>query len=262
MFGALRLVSVEQGFDPRDFALVAFGGAGPLHGNAMGILTGAWPVIVPPGPGVLCAHGDATTQIQDEASRTYVTMAEDLTGEQLLADLDELRRRASEALNADGIDAADQEVTYQADVRYAGQAFEITLEFTAGDIREQGLEHLTGRFDAEHEQLFTFALGDDHELVMIRAIVRARARKIGQETVGRAGASLEDARVDETRFYHEGEWRDAVVYDRSVLHEGLVVPGPSIVLEMDSTTLILPGHEARVDAIGNLLINPTVEEAS
>jgi N-methylhydantoinase A len=97
---------------------------------------------------------------------------------------------------------------------------------------------------------------------MIRAIVRARARKIGQETVGRAGASLEDARVDETRFYHEGEWRDAVVYDRSVLHEGLVVPGPSIVLEMDSTTLILPGHEARVDAIGNLLINPTVEEAS
>jgi N-methylhydantoinase A len=114
MFGALRLVSVEQGFDPRDFALVAFGGAGPLHGNAMGILTGAWPVIVPPGPGVLCAHGDATTQIQDEASRTYVTMAEDLTGEQLLADLDELRRRASEALNADGIDAADQEVTYQA----------------------------------------------------------------------------------------------------------------------------------------------------
>ena len=76
MFGALRLVSVEQGFDPRDFALIAFGGAGPLHGNAMGTLTLSWPVIVPPGPGVLCAYGDATTAIQDEASRTYVSRAE------------------------------------------------------------------------------------------------------------------------------------------------------------------------------------------
>ncbi len=71
MFGALRLVSVEQGYDPRDFALVGFGGAGPLHANALGILTDAWPVIVPPGPGVLCAYGDATTQVQDEAARTY-----------------------------------------------------------------------------------------------------------------------------------------------------------------------------------------------
>ena len=79
MFGALRLVSVEQGYDPRDFALVGFGGAGPLHANALGILTDAWPVIVPPGPGVLCAYGDATTQVQDEAARTYLTMAGDLS---------------------------------------------------------------------------------------------------------------------------------------------------------------------------------------
>ena len=72
MFGALRLVSVQQGFDPRDFALVAFGGAGPLHANALGRLTGAWPVIIPPSPGVLCAYGDATTMVRDEAARTYI----------------------------------------------------------------------------------------------------------------------------------------------------------------------------------------------
>jgi N-methylhydantoinase A len=130
MFGALRLVSVEQGFDPRDFALVAFGGAGPLHGNAMGILTDSWPVIVPPGPGVLCAYGDATTAVQDEASRTYVSMASDLTAEQLMADLDELHERAAESLDADGIARENQEVVYQADVRYAGQAFQITMDFT------------------------------------------------------------------------------------------------------------------------------------
>ena len=256
MFGALRLVSVEQGFDPRDFALVAFGGAGPLHGNAMGVLTQSWPVIIPPGPGVLCAYGDATTALQDEASRTYVSMAEDLTPEQLIADLEELRDRAAVSLIADGIPAEKHEVIYQADVRYAGQAFEITMDFSADELREQGLALLTDRFDKEHEQLFTFALGQDHELVMIRAIVRAAARQIAEVAVGQANARLEDCRVHDTRFYYEGEWHDAVIYDRSKLNSGLVVPGPAIVGEMDSTTVILPGYEARVDEIGNLLINP------
>jgi N-methylhydantoinase A len=257
MFGALRLVSVEQGFDPRDFALVAFGGAGPLHGNAMGILTDSWPVIVPPGPGVLCAYGDATTAVQDEASRTYVSMAGDLTAEQLMSDLEELHERAAESLDADGIPRHKQDVVYQADVRYAGQAFQITMGFTGPELMEKGLALLTERFDSEHEQLFTFALGEDHELVMIRAIVSARARAIRQEEIGRADASLDDCRIHDTRFYYEGEWHDAVIYDRGLLHPGLVVPGPSIVGEMDSTTVILPGHEARVDEIGNLLINPS-----
>ncbi|NRB70652.1 MAG: hydantoinase/oxoprolinase family protein [Xanthomonadales bacterium] len=260
MFGALRLVSVEQGFDPRDFALVAFGGAGPLHGNAMGVLTDSWPVIVPPGPGVLCAYGDATTQVQDEASRTYVTMAEDLTRERLLEDLEALRERASVALHADGIAADQQEVVYQADVRYAGQAFQISLEFKQEDLEAEGVAHLTQRFDKEHEQLFTFALGNNHELVMIRAIVRARAADIAQETVGTAGADLAQAKLHDTRFYHEGAWHDAVIYDRAVLSAGTVVAGPAIVVEMDSTTLILPGHNATVDSVGNLLIKPHAEE--
>lgn len=256
MFGALRLVSVEQGFDPRDFALVAFGGAGPLHGNAMGILTDSWPVIVPPGPGVLCAYGDATTAVQDEASRTYVSMAESLTRDQLLADLEELRDRAAVSLDADGIPPERQEVIYQADVRYAGQAFQITMDFTADELMDKGLALLTDRFDEEHEQLFTFALGEDHELVMIRAIVKAPASVIAEEAFGKPGATLEDAKVHDSRYYYEGEWYDAVIYDRDVLHAGMVVPGPSIVSEMDSTTVILPGFEARIDDIGNLLINP------
>jgi len=113
MFGALRLVSVEQGYDPRDFALVGFGGAGPLHANALGILTEAWPVIVPPGPGVLCAYGDATTRVQDEAARTYITMASDLTTDKLADDLLALKARASESLIEDGIDQDRLEVTYQ-----------------------------------------------------------------------------------------------------------------------------------------------------
>ena len=261
MFGALRLVSVEQGFDPRDFALIAFGGAGPLHGNAMGILTNAWPVIVPPGPGVLCAYGDATTAVQDEASRTYVSKAADLTPQQLLADLEELHQRAAISLNVDGIAPEKQEVTYQADIRYAGQAFQITMDFSARELLEQGLSLLTDRFDREHEQLFTFALGEDHELVMIRAIVRARSRAIAEVPVGRAGASLEDCKVHDSRFYYEGLWHDAVIYNRSLLHEGMVVNGAAIIGEMDATTVVLPGYKASVDALGNLLITAATRGA-
>jgi len=256
MFGALRLVSVEQGYDPRDFSLVGFGGAGPLHANALGILTNAWPVIVPPGPGVLCAYGDATTRVQDEAARTYLVMAQDLSDTQLLADLRELQQRAGESLVVDGIPAAEHEVIFQADLRYAGQAFQITVDFTQEELVEKGIALLTDQFDREHEQLFTFKLGDGHEILMIRAIAKARAKSIAELKTGKAGTTLEECRIHDSRFYYESAWHDVFIYDRNRLHEGLVVPGPAIIGEMDSTTVVLPGFEARVDPVGNLLINP------
>src|SRR5690606_10342321 len=100
MLGALRLVSVQQGFDPRDFALVAFGGAGPLHANALGRLTGSWPVIIPPSPGVLCAYGDATTSVRDEAARTYIRTFSDLTRDELREVLDGLAETVRDTLAA------------------------------------------------------------------------------------------------------------------------------------------------------------------
>ncbi|MCP4276599.1 MAG: hydantoinase/oxoprolinase family protein [Gammaproteobacteria bacterium] len=257
MFGALRLVSVEQGYDPRDFALVCFGGAGPLHANAMGVLSDAWPVIIPPGPGVLCARGDATTTVQDEATRTYIRMAGDTTTEQLLDDLKVLEARAAQALIDDGIGKEDHEVVYQADVRYAGQAFEISMDFTEEELKAQGVSVITGQFDAEHEQLFSFKLDDGHEILMIRAVVKAKATEMAIGEFGSADAELKDCIVHESKFHYEGEWYDAPLYDRAKLREGIVVPGPSIVMEMDSTTVILPGHTAAVDNVGNLLINPT-----
>ncbi|KZX56520.1 5-oxoprolinase [Halioglobus sp. HI00S01] len=256
MFGALRLVSVEQGYDPRDFALVGFGGAGPLHANALGILTDAWPVIVPPGPGVLCAYGDATTQVQDEAARTYLTMSEDLSDDQLIADLHALQLRAGESLIADGIPAEDHDITYQADLRYAGQAFQITVDFTEEELKAQGLALITDQFDAEHEQLFTFKLEDGHEILMIRAVAKARTQAIAEVTRTATDTTLADCIIHQSQFYHGGAWHDAAIVDRNQLHEGIQVPGPAIVSEMDSTTVILPGYVAQVDVVGNLLINP------
>jgi N-methylhydantoinase A len=256
MFGALRLVSVEQGYDPRDFALVGFGGAGPLHANALGILTEAWPVIVPPGPGVLCAYGDATTRVQDEAARTYITMASDLTADKLADDLLTLKARASESLIEDGIDEDRLEVTYQADLRYAGQAFQITVEFTEAELREKGVAVLTDQFDGEHEQLFTFKLGDGHEILMIRAVVGASVTLKADISIPKGAGDVSPAMIHQSRFFYEGDWHEAGIYDRGRLGAEDVVTGPAIVSEMDSTTVVLPGHSATVDAVGNLLIQP------
>ncbi len=257
MLGALRLVSVEQGYDPRDFALVGFGGAGPLHANALGILSGSWPVIVPPGPGVLCAYGDATTQIRDEASRTYVTRVDAILADDLMGELDGLRNRAAESFRADGIGEDEQEVSYQADFRYAGQAFQLSLAVSKEALREKGLAALTDEFDRQHEQLFTFAHGQDHEIVMIRAIVKAKSGLAADlKEVSGKKSNLNDAKLHDTKFYFEQDWHDAGIYDRGKLGVGTVVPGPAIIVEMDSTTLVLPDHAATVDTVGNLLINP------
>jgi N-methylhydantoinase A len=257
MLGALRLVSVEQGYDPRDFALVGFGGAGPLHANALGVLSGAWPVIVPPGPGVLCAYGDATTQIRDEASQTYVARVDEITADNLIDELVQLRSRAGESFEADGIPAEQQVATFQADIRYAGQAFQLSLTATIDQLKDKGLAVLTDEFDRQHEQLFTFAHGKDHEIVMIRAIVKAKSTLSADlKEVSEAPTDPKDAVIHETKFYYEQQWHDAQIYDREKLGAGTVVAGPAIVSEMDSTTLILPGHAATVDKVGNLLINP------
>ena len=256
MFGALRLVSVEQGFDPRDFALVGFGGAGPLHANALGILSNSFPVIIPPGPGVLCAYGDATTQIQDEASRSYLAMAQDITTDKFLNDLTDLREKASQSLIKDGVSDSNLEVTYQADVRYAGQAFQITVEFDEKEYETKGIQLITDAFDEEHYQLFTFKLNDGHEILMIRAIVKVAQSEIKHSASVSSDLSLQDAVIQDSRFYHEAQWHDAKIYDRNKLHSKHLIPGPAIVSEMDSTTVILPEHEAAVDEVGNLIINP------
>jgi N-methylhydantoinase A len=255
MLGALRVVSVEQGFDPRDFALVGFGGAGPLHANAMGILTNAWPVIIPPGPGVLCAYGDATTRVQDEASRTYVTLVKDINEDKLLADLSTLHIKASESLLNDGIAPAELLVTFQVDLRYIGQAFQLTIEFALEELQQKGVSLFIQAFDKEHTQLFTFALDDGHEVVMLRAVVHAKTEPIPELIMKHKGVDLKSAKICDTEFFFAGQTHQAVIYDRGLLGPGITVPGPAIVNEMDSTTVILPGYEASTDSVGNLLIN-------
>ena len=254
MFGALRLVSVEQGFDPRDFALVAFGGAGPLHANALGKLMNSWPVIIPPGPGVLCAYGDATTRVRDEASRTFVRRFSETSHTETLGILQELASSAAATLDAEGVARSDQSTVYQVDLRYAGQGMRLTVEILPEEFESGGLEEVGNRFDAMHEQLFTFALDTERELYTLRALVQGSESAAEAQVLVSGNGDPSAARYAQSKVYYDGQHHDAIIFDRALLKAGDRVSGPAIVTEMDSTTLVLPGCTGEVDPVGNLLI--------
>jgi N-methylhydantoinase A len=258
MLGALRLVSVQQGFDPRDFALVAFGGAGPLHANALGRLTGAWPVIIPPSPGVLNAYGDATTVMRDEGVRTLVRRFSELDDTTLSGILTELAEETKATLTREGVPEDQQRVVYSADLRYHGQGFEIpvTIDIDAFDGSGGGIESLRTAFDAQHDQLFSFVLDAEHEVVTVRATANGPRPDVTSTELEQGGEDPSDALRTTHLIWVEGGEVEANVYDRERLRAGNVVRGPAIVTEMDSTTLILPGHAAAVHPGGSLLIRP------
>lgn len=256
MFGALRLISVEQGYDPRDFALCGFGGAGPLHANALGVLMDAWPVIVPPGPGVLCAYGDATTRVKDEASRSLIRRFSELDNAGVIDSLKQLATTVRTSLSTQDIAENKQEINYQADVRYQGQALLLTLDVELDSFETNGLDRLGKAFDAEHEQLFSFALSEPHELVNLRAIARGPRPTITELERSSDQYPLADAIISKSQIYYQGEHHEATLYQREKLSTGHRIVGPAIIMEMDSTTVILPGFDANIDRVGNLLINP------
>ena len=253
MFGALRLVSVEQGYDPRDFALIAFGGAGPLHANALGKLMGSWPVIIPPGPGVLCAYGDATTRTREEASRTMIRSIGSLESEELKVILNDLARIASLRFAEDERDFTES--TFQADLRYEGQGLTLPVEITIEELGSD-LAFLKDKFDTVHEQLFTFSLAQNVEIVNLRVVLQGPEPQVKQvddtsthsDEVGEYGTQL---------IIYDGKRTNARLIDRNKLQSGVRISGPAIITEMDSTTLILPGFEALVDSYLNILINPS-----
>jgi N-methylhydantoinase A len=254
--GALRLVSVEQGYDPRDYALIAFGGAGPLHANALSRLLGSWPSIIPPGPGVLCALGDATTAVRDERARTYVRKFSEIGPKDVTRILKELAKDAARALDEEDVPRGDMKTSYQADVRYHGQGLRLTIDVDMKELETKGLNYISEQFDAEHKQLFTFALSLEHEIVTLRASVTGKGIRVKRPVIPRGGPDPRAATLGRQKAYMDGRDVTATIYDRAGLRAGNKVKGPAIVMEMDSTTVILPKHTGSVDAYGNILIYP------
>ena len=256
MFGALRMISVQQGYDPRDFALMGFGGAGPLHLNAVARLMGSYPAVSPVSPGVLCALGDATTQMRTETARSLSKRASETSADEVLATLLEMDAQVRAELKADGVPEAGIQTSFEVDVRYAGQAFEVPMSVRESDLRNGGLGALTGRFDAEHRRLFTFNMDTEHELVNLRAVATGLPPALPAQELPKGDGDPRAAKLRDHMLWMDGCERAAVIYDRSRLRAGDVIEGPAIVVEMDSTTLIETAHCGSVDAFGNILITP------
>jgi N-methylhydantoinase A len=228
MAGALRVISVQRGHDPREFALVAFGGAGPLHANAVAELMGSFPVIVPPSPGLLCALGDLVADFRNEFAQTLIRLTHDVTAEEIDAVLKDLEGRARAWMEAEGIDGA---VEFHADMRYHGQGYEIPVPI--GDDLEE-------RFNALHEQLYGFRMPDTaSEIVNLRAVGTGDRPK---------------PELPEGELHGPEPGGTGPIYERSQLQPGNRVSGPAVITEFDSTTVVLEGYEAEVDRFFNILI--------
>jgi N-methylhydantoinase A len=264
MFGAVRLVSVEKGYDPRDFSLMAFGGAGPLHANALGQLTQAWPVIIPPGPGILCAYGDATTRLRNEASKTLIVTMKNADSSKIAAELDLLEEAAANGLLASGanetigLNKAALECSHEIDVRYSGQGLVLSIPVSLEHIKAGNYSSISNDFDELHEKLFTFRIDADKEFVNLRSIALGPPSDIElvESTVSSNG-TVEGALVTDHEIFYDGTMHAAKVYDRAKLEPGHIVFGPAVITEMDSTSVVFPGYQADVDSKRNLLLSPT-----
>jgi N-methylhydantoinase A len=256
MFGALRLVTVQKGYDPRDFALVAFGGAGPLHGNAMAMLAGCYPAIVPPTPGVLSALGFLHSDVKNEFGQTFVRTIEDADPAQVGDILTKLGREARAWLREEGIEEAGQRLNYEADVRYLRQGYEFSLEIDPDRLGSGALHDLAARFGLAHERIYGFKLEQPVELVNLRAVGVGTVQKINLPKFDKEGPDAAAAVIEQHRAYFDGSFASVNVYDRTRLRAGNRILGPAIVVQMDATTVVHPNHTGEVDEYLSILIMP------
>jgi len=255
MIGAMRLVSVQRGYDPRDFVLVAFGGAGPLHANALARDLGIPAVLVPPNPGIASAVGMLMTDLRHEFVTTRRLRLDALTPATLEALFVEFMKEGAARLDRDGVPAADRRMLRSVDLRYHGQSFELPIAVPPGALTAADIARLRGEFDAAHERAYGYAAPEDAvELVNVRLAAIGVTPRPRREPLPAGGRDAAGALKSRREVWFAEGWRKTGVFDRTKLRSGNVVAGPAIVEEHDASTLVHPGWEATVDQHGNLLL--------
>ena len=246
--------TVQKGLDPRDFALVPFGGAGPLHGNAMAMLAGCYPVIVPPTPGVLSALGFLYSDVKNEFAQTFVRTIDDADVSQIGDILASSGAMPGSGCARRGSRRGRQRLNYEADVRYFRQGYEFSLEIDPDRIGGGGLDDLAARFGLAHERIYGFKLDQPVELVNLRAVGIGAVQKISLPKFDKDGPDAAHAVVEQHQAFFDGNFAPVKVYERAKLRAGNRVRGPAIVVQMDATTVIHPQHTGEVDEYLSILI--------
>ncbi len=262
MINALRLVSVQRGHDPRDFALTAFGGAGPLHANRLAHEMNIPVTVVPTSPGTASALGLLVTDISYDYATTLIERVDRLEPGAVADVFADLRRQGAAALTAAGVAPADMAFVQNVDVRYVGQSYELSLPCPTG--AEGGLvaDDLLDEFHREHHRVYGHSVpGEPVETVNLRLTALGTIVKPPLLEKDAGACPLPEAQRGARRvfFGEAGAFVDCPIYDRYLLSPGTKVAGPAIVEEYDSTTVIHPGYYAAVDQYGTLLLTKFVE---
>jgi len=240
---AIRLISVERGYDPRDFTLFCFGGAAGLHAAHLAQALGMPRVVVPQFPGALSALGLLLADVRKDYSRTLLIEAEN-ANPKLKSVLVELQKNGMEDLQAEGFRKNQIQSLNSVDLRYRGQSYELTVPLAADFIE---------RFHKAHERRYGYA-----NRGRVVELVNARTTFFGRTVKPKFGKAPKlrgrPVQVDKQHVWIDGRSKSAAVYDRATLSHGHTIKGPAIIGEYSSTTLVPPDFQCSVDAYLNLVL--------
>ncbi|ATY85986.1 methylhydantoinase [Kyrpidia spormannii] len=258
MANAIRAKTVQRGYDPREFSLVAFGGAGPLHAVEVAKILNIPEVVVPLHPGITSAIGLLTTDLKYDVIKTEFMLSTHLDCERLNRDIQLLENQVQQQLRDDGIAEENMKIQRSADCRYIGQGYELRIPLPDGHITEEALTAALQQFHRVHESEYGHFFADSPiEIVNIRLTGIGFMPKVQKPAAGEGG-SLSDALVKTNRtvFRVGGELRtyETAFYNREKIPVNTKFPGPAIVLQKDTTTVIPPDCAAFVDDSGNMII--------
>jgi N-methylhydantoinase A len=257
MAKAIRVISVQRGYDPRDYALVAFGGAGPLHVARLARELDIPRVLVPRHPGILCALGLLLSDLRTNYAQTRLMLAAEDALPAMSEAFEALEKRATAWFDAEGIALGARAVRRTVDMRYAGQNYELPVIFPDDGSAPALLKELVTRFERAHQQIYGYVSPEEpiqavtFRLEAVGAVRRAHMPAHPPATTMAATAVVGERSVwlDETKTFAA-----CPIYDRERLAPGHRLAGPAIVEQMDATTLLLPGQAASVDAHLNLIV--------
>ncbi len=256
MARAIRVISVQRGHDPRDYALVAFGGAGPLHAARLARELEISRIVVPLTPGILCATGLLLTDLRADFATTRLQPLEG-SAPALQHAFDALLEQALAWFEKEHVARADRDVVRMVDMRYAGQNYEISVTLPEGPIKDATLARMAADFAEAHQRLYGFAAeGEPIQLVTYRVSATGHVRKAAfqKRVPGDADASAALIGKRDVWMPETGGFTTCPVYDRARLQAGHRIAGPAIIEQMDTTTVLLPNMSATVEPHLNLIL--------
>ncbi len=254
MIRAIKLVSVQRGYDPREFTLVAFGGAGGLHAGKLAEELEIPKVIVPYSPGTFCALGLVLSDIKHDYVHTKLLTMEGVNSSILNTIYEELDRQGNEGLIKENVPEENRMLVRTCDMRYFGQAFEISVPVPSGTLTEENIRKMYEKYHQLHEQAYGHAMREDPV-----EFVNYRVSAIGlmnKPNLDNQAWKTESATVSKHfgKVVFDGREYETTIYDRDTLAAGEIIEGPAIIGEMGATVVIYPGHRAEIDALRNIVM--------